>query len=162
MKHSFLLFVGLVLLSFGKSATAQELSAQGYGKVRFGEKLAVVEARLKEKGTPSNREFACDFVQLKVYPGVRFMVEEGIVTRADIDPSIKNATGISVGASLASVKKRIPQIRIDPHKYDEQGHYLVLSTRDGKAAIVFEESEGRVEEVRAGLKPSVEYVEGCL
>jgi hypothetical protein len=62
---------------------------------------------------------------------------------------------------MASVKKRFPHVRIDPHKYDEEGHYLVLLTPDGKAALLFEEGGGMVTDVRAGLEPSVEYVEGC-
>jgi hypothetical protein len=33
---------------------------------------------------------------------------------------------------------------------------------DGKRAILFEESDGKVTDVRAGVEPSVEYVEGYL
>ena len=90
------------------------------------------------------------------------MIEDGVITRADVNRAVKNSAKVVVGASLNAVKARFPSIVILPHKYDERGHYLVLATKDRKAAILFEESDGRVTEVRAGLEPSVEYVEGCL
>jgi hypothetical protein len=48
-----------------------------------------------------------------------------------------------------------------PHKYEPQSHYLVLPSTDGMSALVFEESGGLITKVRAGVEPSVEYVEGC-
>jgi hypothetical protein len=60
------------------------------------------------------------------------------------------------------VKTMHPNVAIAPHKYDDEGHYLNLSTDDNRAAIVLEESKGKVTDVRAGVKPSAEYVEGCL
>jgi hypothetical protein len=162
MRQPLPLIIGsLILVGCQMSANAQVLLPSGYGDIRFGEKLIVVEARLKEKASPEKREFACDFVKFKKYPGLSFMVEDGIVTRADAAPEVKNVAGVAVGASMASVKKRFPHVRIDPHKYDEEGHYLVLPTPDGKAALLFEEGGGMVTDVRAGLEPSVEYVEGC-
>ncbi|MES2189893.1 MAG: hypothetical protein V4454_07210 [Pseudomonadota bacterium] len=92
------------------------------------------------------------------------MVEEGVVTRADAhdDQSVKNSANLRVGMSLGSVKRLHPKIQIKPHQYDENGHYLILESDDKKRAIVAEEIDGKVAEVRAGLNPSVGYVEGCL
>jgi hypothetical protein len=60
------------------------------------------------------------------------------------------------------VKALHPKIRIEPHKYEDEGHYLILDSSDGNSAILFEEVDDRVTDIRAGKKPSVEYVEGCL
>lgn len=129
--------------------------------MQFGAQLRDLESRLNERAKPRKREFACDFVRFNKYPGVYFMVENGIVTRADVAPNIPNASGVRIGMPLSAVKRRFPGIKVEPHKYDEHGHYLSLPTADGKAALVFEESNGRVTKVRAGLFPSVAYVEGC-
>ena len=90
------------------------------------------------------------------------MVEDGIVTRADVASNIPNSSGVRIGMRLSEVKRRFPNVNVEPHKYDKHGHYLSLPTADGKAALLFEEGEGRVTDVRAGLFPSVAYVERCL
>ncbi len=144
------------------SANAEILSPQGYGQVKFGTKIGVVEKQLKQASSPKKREFDCDFVKFKKYPGLVFMVEAGIITRADAGKTIKNSAGVAVGSTLKQVKRTHPNIHVEPHKYDENGHYLVLSTEDNRSALVFEESDGKVTKIRAGIKPSVENVEGCL
>ena len=91
------------------------------------------------------------------------MVEESTVTRADVtDSSIPNALGIKIGATLDEVKRRYPKVIVEPHQYDPTGHYLIFKSKDGKRAIVFEEGDGKITHIRAGMEPSVEYVEGCL
>ena len=55
------------------------------------------------------------------------------------------------------------QVKVTPHKY-EDGHYLTVTptaAADKQFRIVFETARGRVTRYRAGLMPSVEYVEGC-
>jgi hypothetical protein len=90
------------------------------------------------------------------------MVENGVVTRGDAKAAVRNSARVSVGMSLARVKALHPKIRIEPHKYDDEGHYLILDSSDGSSAILFEEGGGKVTDIRAGKKPSVKYVEGCL
>jgi len=146
---------------FGEDRTV--LTDQSYGIVRFGSKLVEVEKKLAEKAKRHTGDQGCDFVTFKKYPGVKFMVEKGIVTRADAtDSSIHNALGIKIGTTLDEVKQRHPKVIIKPHQYDPTGHYLVFKSTDEKRAIVFEEGEGKITDVRAGSEPSVEYVEGCL
>jgi hypothetical protein len=146
---------------FGKDRTV--LTDESYGIVRFGSKLAEVEKKLGEKAKGQTGDQGCDFVTFKKYPSVKFMVEKGIVTRADVtDSSIPNALGIKIGTTLDEVKRRYPKVIVEPHQYDPTGHYLIFKSADGKRAIVFEEGEGKITDVRAGSEPSVEYVEGCL
>jgi hypothetical protein len=138
------------------------LSPSGYGFIQFGQSLKVAEANLNETALPNKRELGCDFVMFKKYPQIRFMVEDGILTRGDAKASVRNSAKVNVGMSLARVKALHPRIRIEPHKYDDNGHYLILDSADGSSAILFEEGGGKVTDIRAGKKPSVEYVEGCL
>lgn len=137
------------------------LSASGYGLIQFGQPLRVAEANLKETALPRKREPGCDFIKFKRYPQIRFMVEDGIVTRGDAKTGVRNSAKVNVGMSLERVKVLHPGIRVEPHKYDDNGHYLILDSVDGSSAILFEEGGGKVTDIRAGRKPSVEYVEGC-
>jgi hypothetical protein len=41
------------------------------------------------------------------------------------------------------------------------GHYLTIVTSDGKRAVVIETDGATVVAIRGGLRPAVEYVEGC-
>lgn len=146
---------------FGKDRTV--LTDQSFGIVRFGSKLVEVEKKLGEKAKGQTGDQGCDFVIFKKYPGVKFMVEKGILTRADVtNSSIPNALGIKIGTTLNEVKWRYPKVIVEPHQYDPTGHYLIFKSKDGKRAIVFEEGDGKITDVRAGVEPSVEYVEGCL
>ncbi|HMS28027.1 MAG TPA: hypothetical protein PKC80_11740 [Burkholderiaceae bacterium] len=143
-------------------AETLELSPSGYGLIQFGQPLRVAEVNLNETAIPKMRESACDFITFKRYPKIRFMVEDGIVTRGDAIAGVRNSAKVSIGMSLTKVKALHPRIRIEPHKYDDEGHYLILESSDGRAAILFEEGGGKVTGIRAGKKPSIEYVEGCL
>jgi len=166
MKQIIILFVFLCFLFAGSNGFCKDqivLTDQSYGIVRLGSKLAEVEKKLGEKAKAQTGEHSCDFVTFNKCAGVKFMVEEGIVTRADVtDSSIPNALGIKIGTTLAELKRRYPKVIIEPHKYDPTGHYLIFKSKDGKRAIVFEAGDGKITAVRSGLEPSVEYVEGCF
>jgi hypothetical protein len=79
-----------------------------------------------------------------------------------ISPKIHNNIQIRFGTSMEEVKRRYPTVEVEPHKYDDTGHYLIFKSKDGKHAILFEVGGGKVTDTRAGVEPSVEYVEGCL
>jgi hypothetical protein len=156
-----LALVTLLLLP-GAKADAHVLSPEGYGSVRFGMKVQQAELALKQHVTKPYSSTGCDYVEFRKYPGLRFMVEDGVLTRADARKNISNSAKVRVGMTLAKVREMHPSVKVDPHKYDDDGHYLILNTANGYAAIVLEESNGKVTHVRAGIKPAVEYVEGCL
>lgn len=152
-------------------AVKSVLTAEGFGKVAFGMPLADAEKLLSEKVPQAGQRLAgnedCRSVFFKAYPQWRFMVEHGVVTRADAFatdhlPQAENAFGIHLGDSLHGVLARYPAAEVQPHKYDPTGHYLKFASADGKRAIVMEEGGGKITAIRGGLEPSVEYVEGCL
>jgi len=140
------------------------LSATSYGAIRFGERVETVEKRLHERvPQPIDTEEAhCRLFEFKAYPQMTFMIEDGVITRAGTSSPIPTSIGVTVGLSMKTIRRRFPGVKIEPHTYDPTGHYLTLKTESQKAAIVMEESGGRITEIRGGLIPSVTYVEGCL
>ena len=157
-----LFFVSVLsVTSISVMAETPVLSPSGYGRIQFGQPLKIVEANLNDTALPKKREPRCDFVKFKKYPQIHFMVKDGIVTRGDANAGVRNSAKVNVGMSFGKVKALHPGIRIEPHKYEDKGHYLILDSADGGSAILFEEVGGKVTDIRAGKKPSVEYVEGC-
>jgi hypothetical protein len=145
------------------SPTASVLSLAGYGPIRFGAKLSEVEQQLAMKSDPlGENDPACSSVRFKRLPGARFMIENGVITRADADAGTVNSLGLAVGDSLAQAKEKVPALEIGPHKYLPAGHYLTVKSPDTKAAIIIEEDGNAITKIRAGLQPSVAYVEVCL
>ncbi len=51
---------------------------------------------------------------------------------------------------------------VEPHQYDDHGHYLKILSVDKTHAMVFETDGKRVTEFRAGAGNAPHYVEGCL
>jgi hypothetical protein len=104
-------------------------------------------------------------------PGVSFMVENGRLTRVDVDqgkppaPRVRTQTeaGVGIGSTIAEVKRAYGKhLRIEPHPYDnEDGRYLVIKGLKPGREIIFEAFHGRVDSFRAGKSRSVEYIEGC-
>jgi hypothetical protein len=137
------------------------LTQERMGQVVFGASLESVEGVLGEDVSNQIKDPACSMVSFKAYPGTLFMVEEGIVTRADAAPDVPNVLRIKVGESREAVLGRYPKAHVGPHKYLEGGYYLTFPSKDGKAAIILEVGDDKVLEIRAGLQPSVSYVERC-
>lgn len=137
------------------------LSAHAIGPVTFGTPLAQVEIslgqamRLDEVDNPE-----CSFVSFKALPKVRFMVEKGVITRADVDKEIANTSGVRVGDTVDQLRKAHADLKVEPHKYITGGHQLTMKGA-GKTAIVMESDGAKITSVRAGLEPSVSYSEGC-
>lgn len=149
--------------SAATSAAAPTLSAQGYGKLHFGDTLAATETVLGEKAQQlGESDSSCSSVRFKALPGVRFMVEKGVITRADADTGTPNDSGIAVGDTLDQARRKAPSLQVSPHKYLPEGHYLSVRGARPNTAIVIEEDGKAVTKIRAGLEPSVNYVEVCL
>lgn len=157
--------LSFVLSSSAFAAAASDtLTDESYGLVKFGAKLSAVEKKVGEKMTFSpTSEQSCRQGKLKKYPDMYFMVENGIVTRADVDgeKNVPNAYGVKLGDPMEEFKTKHPEIKIKPHTYIDGGFYLFLHSKDGRRAIVIEETEGKASAIRGGMLPSVGYVEGC-
>ena len=137
------------------------------GPVWFGMSIAQAEAALGERFTPGAGE-ACRYLRTSGMPtALRFMAEGRRIVRADIDSSgIRTRSGATIGMTEAELRALYPgRIRTEPHKYTgPEGHYLVYRPReaaDTNYRLIFETDGQRVLNYRVGLRPAVEYVEGC-
>ena len=139
----------------------------GVGPIRFGMTLADARAALGDSLIVAPPGGECGFTVPRGAPaGVRFMVEQGKVVRVDVDSAgVRTAAGAEVGMSEAEVRGRYPVgLRVQAHKYDPKGRYLVLQgaqPADSARRLIFETDGQRVVRYRAGVTPAVEYVEGC-
>ncbi|MEP6686809.1 MAG: hypothetical protein ABJC36_00580 [Gemmatimonadales bacterium] len=139
----------------------------GVGPISFGMSLVEARAALADSLPVAPPDASCGFTVPRGAPaGLRLMVEGGKVVRADVDSSdVRTAAGAEVGMSEADVRGLYPDgLRVQPHKYDPKGRYLVVqeSTPANSARrLIFETDGQRVVRYRAGITPAVEYVEGC-
>lgn len=159
-------------MASGASAdsTSWTVSLSSFGPVSTGSLRAAALAALgapPQTGGDSSSE-SCAYVGIPDDPradGVRFMVVNDTVVRIDVD-SLPVATkwGDRVGDSEVVVLARhAGRVRVEPHKYTgPEGHYLIVTAPDDTLhRLVFETDGERVTEYRAGLRPYVEWVEGC-
>lgn len=105
----------------------------------------------------------CAYLESPVAPGLRVMVEGGRVVRVETDrPSYSTDAGVRVGDTLARARAAYPHRLEKPHKYADDGEYLIVYSADRKRPVLIEVVEGKVVAIRGGVVPPVEYVEGCL
>lgn len=150
------------------SPAAWRVTEHGLGPLRAG--MSVGEARRALGGALSSPASAaeCDYAEWRGGPpGVRVMTERGRVARVEVvSGAVATDAGARIGDSAARVRELYAgHVAETPHKYVAGAQYLTVtpaSPADGAFRIVFEtDSTGRVTRYRAGLRPPVEYVEGC-
>ena len=144
------------------------VSETGAGPIRAGMTLLQAAAVLGAPPPDTTKlERACDYVELRgAPPGVGFIAVEGYVARVDVDTS---AVATDRGARVGDTEERVRslyagRVQVEPHKYDDRGHYLVVrpvATADSGHRLIFETDGVRVKRYRVGLLPAVAWVEGC-
>lgn len=93
--------------------------------------------------------------------GVSFLVENAKVGRVDvISEGPKTADGFGVGTQAAAIRAKYgAQLSEAPNKYEPE--VIELSVMQGAAKFVFEIQDDAVRAFRAGLPPTIDYVEHC-
>ena len=143
------------------------ISETRIGPVRAGMTLAQANTALGGILNVPSRLDECDFVRPRTTPrDVAFMVEKGRISRVDVTRSSTIAT--TAGARIGDTEARIMslyqgRVTTQPHKYTD-GRYLVVTPSnpaDSAYRIVFETDGSKVLRYRSGIRPAVEYVEGC-
>lgn len=108
----------------------------------------------------------CSYATLNGWPaGIGVMVESGKVVRVEVRRgNFATSTGARIGDTEERIQSLYPgQVTVSPHKYTD-GHYLaVVPTAEADSAyrIIFETDGRKVLRYHAGVRPQVEYVEGC-
>ena len=173
------LLLGLAALACGRSDTPRAaadhagpaqppapwtMRLDGIGPILYGMPVADARAALGDSlGDPTPADRCVYLVPAGVPPGLRFMVENGTVVRADVESTgVRTEAGDEVGMGESDVQNRHPGAERRPHKYDTAGRYLVVrDPHDSARRLIFETDGRRVIRYHGGITPSVEYVEGC-
>ena len=163
--RTFPMLIGLLYSVAAQPATPDvALTFQGYGLVTFGMTIADAVRVLRQPSirTDDYGDESCYYVRFEAYPGVLFMIEDSRVVQAEPPDKSTNVLGLKVGMGLIDVRKKFKGRKVQLQEYDDGGHRLLFPSANGKAEIVAEVSGGRITDVRGGLLPAIEYVEGCL
>jgi len=148
-------------------ATGWVVTERGIGNLRAGMTVPEARAVYPSFKVPSSRDStACTYATMDGLPaGVGVMVEGGKIVRAEVRRgNVATSTGARIGDSEEKIKSLYPsQVTVSPHKYTD-GHYLTVvpaSKADSAFRIIFETDGRKVLRYHAGVRPQVEYVEGC-
>ena len=143
---------------------AWDVSADMAGPLRYGMTSREVAAAVGA-ASPAPPDTGCAFwVPIGAPAGLRFMLENGVLVRADVDSAgVPTLQGVQVGSPVDSVLAAFgEQLQVSPHKYQwESGWKYLTVAPDSTHRVVFEVDSHAVRTYRAGLLPAVEYVEGC-
>lgn len=150
----------------GAAIPAWSVTLEAAGPVRFGMKAN--EASAAVSATTANAaptDSACRYWIPQGAPaGLRLMMENGIVVRADVDSAgITTMSHLGVGSPVESVVVAFgPSLQVSPHKYQwEEGWRYLSFGDDSTHRLIFTVDSHVVRSWRAGLVPAVDYVEGC-
>lgn len=100
------------------------------------------------------------------HANVYAMIEGGKLQRFTVmeGSDFKLPTGLGIGSTEAAVRKAYPGFIEEPHTYSAPPAKTLTSpdAKDGKPGLRFEIDEQRkVQMIHMGLRPALEYVEGC-
>ena len=139
----------------------------GIGRLRAGMTVSEARAAFPSFKLPRGADSTgCNYATIDGLPaGVSVMVDGGKVGRVDV---IRGDVATSAGARIGDTEDRVKtlypgRVSVSPHKYTD-GHYLTVAPgakADSAFRIVFETDGKRVLRYRGGIRPQVEYVEGC-
>jgi hypothetical protein len=127
--------------------------------------LEQINAALNEKLSAPQQEDdrGCYYVKSVGHPHVAFMIENGRLARVEVNaPGVPTVAGVQVGdteAQAMTVYGR--KLKVEPNRYDDDGHYLTVKTLDGRYATRFETDGKKIQTYYAGRTSVVTYPDGC-
>ena len=91
------------------------------------------------------------------------MMLQGRLARIDVrDPGVTTTTGIQVGDSEKHALQGYgSRLKVGPHKYIDNGHYLTAKSSDGHYGIRFETENGKITRYYAGRFDASQLVARC-
>jgi hypothetical protein len=159
-------FACIVSVSVCFAGNVWVVRPDGVGPVRIGMSLAQLSTTLHERfPIPEDKEEQrCFYVNPANHPGVGIMIEEGRVTRVDVERrGTSTSEGVRVGDSETYAMEVYDQkLKVEPHAYTApKGHYLTIHSSDDRYGIKFETYEGKIVKFYAGQLKAISYIEGC-
>jgi hypothetical protein len=140
------------------------LRPDGIGPIKIGMTLPQLNTTLHETfKLPENTEDQGCFYLKPARHHVSLMIEDKHLVRIDIAmPGVPTEKGIQVGDSEKhALQVYGPDAKVEEHKYNPDGHYVTVRSKDGRYGIRFETDKGKIEEFYAGTFEAIQYVEGC-
>ena len=140
------------------------LAPDGFGPLKVG--MPFPQVRKLAPGlaaTPADLRAStgCDQLPLPGHPGVALMFVDGVLGRIDLfEPGPRTTRGIKPGDRVEQAMQAYPGLSAAPRAYEENERFL--TRRSGANAIRFETKNGRIDNVYAGRRAQVQYIEGCL
>ena len=141
-------------------ATAQTLTLEGFGGLTIGKPVPTGSPWAARGAQISD---GCTTISAPDWPGAYAIVEDNVVRRITVSnkSEAKLLEGIGPGSTEADVHSAFPSFVAEPHKYvDAPAKYLTQPGNDPRLRFEIDE-EGKVSLVHVGMKPTLEYVEGC-
>lgn len=138
----------------------ETLTLEGYGGLIIGKP---VPARSPWAARGAQIPGGCTTLSAPDWPGAYAIVEEGVVRRITVsdESKAKLIEGIGPGSTEAQVRKAFPSLEATSHKYvDAPAKYLTQPGDDPRLRFEID-AEGKVSLVHIGVRPTLEYVEGC-
>ncbi|WP_394181555.1 hypothetical protein [Marinomonas posidonica] len=134
-----------------------------FGPIIFGEQLTDTKLAFTVQSTLVDD---CQYIRFDAYPNVSVMIINHVIERIDTNqlnvidkenPFYELATH---SLSLTDFSRKYPTIEVEPHEY-ENGVYLRWYNQNKTKAIVVDYINNKIDVIKAGLVPSVLYIEGC-
>jgi hypothetical protein len=151
---------------FAQTSDGWVIRDDGMGPVKLGMTLAQLKATFHQNLREDNDAASenCFYVHAKGHEHIRFMIEDGKLTRIDVDArGISTNSGLQVGDAEARVHQFYgTKVKVTPHKYVDTGRYLTVHFQDPRYGIRFETDKGKITEYYVGTYEAIQYVEGCL
>ena len=150
----------------GAATQTWGVTLEAAGPVRFGMKATEASAAVgAAAANAAPTDSACRYwIPPGAPAGLRLMLENGLVVRADVDSAgITTVSNLGVGSPVESVVVAIgPSLQVSPHKYRWEEGWRYLSVGDDSVhRLIFTVDSHAVRSFRVGVLPAVEYVEGC-
>ena len=137
----------------------------GVGPLRIGMTKAEAHAALGMAiDWPDVPDESCAYGSVRgMNDAVSFLIADGRIGRVDVkSPRIPTRAGARIGDTEAHVRQLYgAAVLTEPHKY-QAGHYLIVpAPGDTTRRLIFETNVDTVTTYRAGIRPIVDWVEGC-
>ncbi|MBS1795123.1 MAG: hypothetical protein JSS81_14790 [Acidobacteria bacterium] len=139
------------------------LTLKTFGAARVGMTVAEASKALGVRLVTNDANEECRYYEAKTgFKDIAFMTSNDRIVRFDIRKrGYATDRGVRVGDTEARVRRLYRGLyKVEKHHYID-GHYITITTKDGKFGLVFETDGRRVISINAGRAPEYGYIEGC-
>lgn len=170
MKRMSLLAIILSIFSinlYALDAKDWQLSPDGIGPIKIDMTLKQAQAAsgiaFNTKKTDADQEDSCYMLTLKNIKNLSFMISGDKIVRINVN-SLPFATDL--GAKVGDTEQQVlmlyhNKLLVEPHRYEEQGHYLTLSDKARDRSIRFESDGKKITRIYAGKDNEIHFAEDC-